>query len=257
MNNAALDFGVQSYCFRQFADNRVVAAKVRECDLDKIELCGVHADFDAPEKFGEVVQIYREAGVGIISIGVQTFGGDDREKRWFECAALAGAKHLSAHFQVESFPRAIDKVRAWSREFGIRVGLHNHGGYAFGGQPDVIAHLLSLGAPEIGLCLDTAWALQIGPSAGNPVEWVRKFPRSIYGVHLKDFVFGPDAAWTDVVVGEGNLDVPGLLGALDESGFDGIFVLEYEGDPANPVPALRRCVEGLRGEVRRRAERLL
>ena len=246
MNRPSLDFGVQSYCFRHFNDNRAVAAMVRECSLDKIELCGVHADFDRPDTFGEVVQIYRDSGVGIVSLGVQTFGGEDGEQRWFECAALAGAGHLSAHFKVESFPRAIEKVRVWSREYGIRVGIHNHGGYCFGGQPDVISHLLALGSPEIGLCLDTAWALQIGPRAGNPVDWVRKFPQSIYGLHLKDFIFGRDGAWQDVVVGEGNLDLPALLAALDEAGFDGMAVLEYEADPENPVPALRRCVENLR-----------
>jgi sugar phosphate isomerase/epimerase len=246
MNRAALDFGVQSYCFRHFTDNRVVAAKVLECGLAKIELCGVHADFDRPDTFGEVVQIYREAGVAIVSLGVQTFGGEDSEKKWFECAALAGAKHLSAHFKVESFPRAIDKVRAWSSEYGIRVGIHNHGGYCFGGQPDVISHLLALGSPEIGLCLDTAWALQIGPRAGNPADWVRKFPQSIYGLHLKDFVFGRDGGWQDVIVGEGNVNLPDLLAALGQTGFDGMAVLEYEADPENPVPALRRCVESLR-----------
>jgi sugar phosphate isomerase/epimerase len=246
MNRPALDFGVQSYCFRHFTDNRAVAAKVRECGLDKIELCGVHADFDRPDTFGEVVRIYREAGVAIVSLGVQTFGGEDGEQRWFECAALAGAKHLSAHFKVESFPRAIEKVRAWSREYGVRVGIHNHGGYCFGGQPDVISHLLALGSPEIGLCLDTAWALQIGPRAGNPADWVRKFPQSIYGLHLKDFVFGRDGGWKDVVVGEGNLDLPALLAALGETGFDGMAVLEYEADPEDPAPALRRCGESLR-----------
>lgn len=245
MHHRLPDFGVQSYCFRHFADNREVAAKVRECGLGTVELCGVHADFDRPETFGEVVKVYRDAGIPIVSLGVQTFGGEDREQKWFECAALAGARHISAHFKVESFPRAIDRVRAWSREFGIRVGIHNHGGYSFGGQPDVIGHLLSLGAPEIGLCLDTAWALQIGPRAGNPVDWIAKFGKSVYGLHLKDFVFGPDASFRDTVVGEGNLDLPALLAALREVAFDGMAVLEYEGDPENPVPALRRCVERL------------
>jgi hypothetical protein len=61
----------------------------------------------------------------------------------------------------------------------------------------------------------------IGPRAGNPAGWVQKFPQSIYGLHLKDFVFGRDGAWQDVVVGEGNLDLPALLAALDEAGFDG------------------------------------
>jgi sugar phosphate isomerase/epimerase len=192
------------------------------------------------------VQVYRDADIQIVSLGVQTFGGEDSEKKWFECAALAGAKHLSAHFKVESFPRAIEKVRAWSREYGIRVGIHNHGGYCFGGQPDVISHLLALGSPEIGLCLDTAWALQIGPRAGNPVDWVRKFSQSIYGLHLKDFVFGRDGGWQDVIVGEGNVNLPDLLAALGEAGFDGMAVLEYEADPENPVPALRGCVESMR-----------
>jgi sugar phosphate isomerase/epimerase len=109
-----------------------------------------------------------------------------------------------------------------------------------------MTHLLSLGAPEIGVCLDTAWALQIGPKSGNPVDWVRKFPQSIYGLHLKDFVFGPDGSWRDVIVGEGNLDLPGLLAALGEISFDGMCVLEYEADPEDPVPALRRCIESMR-----------
>lgn len=246
MPTPALDFGVQSYCFRHFPDNHDVAAKVREIGLAKIEVCGVHADFDRPDRFGEVVRTYRDAGIEIVSIGVQTFGGEDRERAWFECAALAGAKHISAHFQVASFARAVEKVRAWSQEFGIRVGIHTHGGYMFGGQPDVAEHLLSLGAPEIGLCLDTAWIMQIGPRAGNPVEWVKKLRKSVYGLHYKDFVFGPDASWRDVVVGEGNLDLPALLHALDEVGFDGMAVVEYEADIENPVPALRRCVESMR-----------
>jgi sugar phosphate isomerase/epimerase len=246
MNQAALNFGVQSYCFRHFPDNATVAAKVRETGLDKIELCGIHADFDRPDKFGEVVRTYRDAGVSIISIGVQTFGGEDREKAWFECAAQAGAKHLSAHFKVESFGPAIEKVRAWSREFGIRVGVHPHGGYSFGGQPDVMRHLLALGAPEIGICLDTAWVMQIGPQAGNPVEWIKNFPQSIYGLHYKDYVFARDGAWADVVVGEGNLDLPALLKALTDINFDGMAVLEYEADLEDPVPALSRCVGRMR-----------
>ena len=75
-----LDFGVQSYCFRHFKDNAVLARKVREIGLDKIELCGVHADFSQPKAFEEVVKIYGQAGVSIVSIGVQTFQGDDGEK---------------------------------------------------------------------------------------------------------------------------------------------------------------------------------
>jgi len=241
-----LDFGVQSYCFRHFKDNKDVAAKVLEIGLNKIEVCGVHADFFNPTAWAGIVKIYRDAGVEIISIGVQTFTGSDTEKAWFECAALAGAKHISAHFRVESFGAAIAKVRKWSQEFGVRVGIHPHGGYMFGGQPDVMQHLLSLGSPEVGICMDTAWVMQIGPQRGNPVQWVKDFGSSLYGLHYKDFAFRPDGSWEDTIVGQGNLDLPALVKALQEANFDGMAVLEYEADVENPVPALRRCVEAMR-----------
>lgn len=249
--NKSLQFGVQSYCFRHFTENSAIAKKVRSIGLDQIELCAVHADFSKPEAFPEIVSTYRAEGVSIISIGVQTFEGKDSERAWFECAAAAGAKHISAHFRIDSFMQAIPKVRKWSAEFGIRVGIHCHGGYMFGGQPDVLDYLLNLGGPEIGLCIDTAWAMQIGPNSGNPVEWAKKFAGRIYGVHYKDFVFERNAAWKDVVVGTGNLDLPAFVKALDEGGFDGMAVIEYEADVENPEPALKNCVESMRATASR------
>ncbi len=242
----ARDFGVQSYCFREFKDNPTVARLVRETGLDKIEVCAVHADFNSPAAWKEIVRQYNDGGVSIISIGVQTFNGDDREEAWFECAATAGARHLSCHFQVDTYLHAIPKVRRWARAHDIRVGIHTHGGYMFGGSPDVMRHLIGLGSPEIGLCLDTAWALQIGPARGNPVDWARDFRGHVTGIHYKDFTFESNGQWQDTVVGEGNLDLSSLIRELEDGGFDGMAVLEYEADPANPVPALKRCVERMR-----------
>jgi len=242
----SLQLGVQSYCFRHFKDNAVIAEKVRAIGLDRIELCAVHADFNNPEAFASVVETYRKAGVAIVSLGVQTFTGADSEKVWFECAKLAGAKHISAHFQVDTYLKAIPKVREWCREFGMKVGIHCHGGYMFGGQPDVIRHLIGLGGPEIGWFIDTAWALQIGPWQGKPVEWAKEFAGKITGVHYKDFVFEKNGQWQDVIVGTGNLDLPAFVKALDEGGFDGVAIVEYEGDVENPDPALKACVETMR-----------
>ncbi len=246
MNSIEKNLGVQSYCFRHFTDNSTVATKVRGIGLDKIELCAIHADFNEPGQFGDVVKIYSDAGVQIVSIGVQTFEGADNEKCWFECAALAGTRHISAHFKVGTYLHAIPKVRAWSREFGIRVGIHCHGGYMFGGSQDVLQHLAGLGGPEIGVCIDTAWAMQTGPLAGNPVEWVSKFDKQITGVHFKDFVFEPNAQWKDVIVGTGTLDLPAFSKALLNVGFDGMGVIEYEADVEQPDAALKSCVDSMR-----------
>ena len=98
--SAALDYGVQSYCFRHFKDNSEVAQKVKDIGLDKIEVCAVHADFSDPDGWKKHVKTYEDAGVSVISIGVQTFTGNPSDKDFFECAAIAGAKHISCHFQL-------------------------------------------------------------------------------------------------------------------------------------------------------------
>lgn len=246
MSSPARDFGVQSYCFRNFKDNADVAKKVRQIGVNKLEICSVHADFEKPQEFGKVVDIYKNEGVQIVSMGVQTFTGADNERNWFECAKIAGAKHISAHFKVDSYTTAVPKTAKLAEEYGIRIGIHLHGGYMFGGQMDVCEHLLKLGGPRIGLNIDTAWCMQTGPRNGDPVKWVEKFAGRIYGVHYKDFIFDKNAQWHDVVVGTGNLNLPAFIKALEAANFDGMAVIEYEADPENPVPALTECVNKMR-----------
>ena len=247
--NKPLELGVQSWCFRHFKDNADVALKVRELGLDKIEISGAHADFHKVAEWKEIVKTYRDAGVSIVSLGVETLAGDARERDFFECAAAAGAKHISAHFRIDSFSAAIPKAQKLSDEYGVRVGCHCHGGYSFGGQADVLDHFVKLGAPQIGVCIDTAWCMQIGPGPGNPVEWVKRYKGRVYGVHFKDFVFGRDGQWTDTIVGEGNLKLAAFIQALKADKFDGMAVIEYEGDVENPMPALKRCVEAMRSQA--------
>lgn len=238
--------GVQSYCFREFKDNAAVAAKVKEIGLNRIEVCEVHANFSDLESWKEVIRIYEDQGVSIISIGVQTFDGASSDESFFECAAAAGAKHISAHFKLGTFNKAISQVKSWSDKYDVKVGIHCHGGYMFGGQPDVLELLVGLGSPQIGLCMDTAWAMQIGPKQGDPVEWAKKYAGLLYGIHFKDFEFARNGMWSDTIVGEGNLDLKALTEELEAQNFDGVSILEYEANPDNPVPALKSCVQKMR-----------
>lgn len=246
----ALDFGVQSWCFRETKTNAELVKKVREIGVDKVELCGVHAKFHEPATWKEVAKTYSDAGVKIISIGVETLVGDPKERDLFEFVSLVGAKHISVHFKIDSFPQAVEQARKLSDEYGIRVGIHCHGGYMFGGQPDVLDYLIKIGSPQIGINIDTAWCMQIGPHLGKPVEWVKRFAGHIYGLHYKDFTFDRNGQWHDTIVGEGNLDLPEFVKALDEANFDGMAVIEYEADPENPTPALKRCVEAMRKQIK-------
>ena len=242
---ASKDLAVQSYCFRGFKDNAEVAEKVKAIGLSRIELCGVHADFNDPDCFDEVIDTYRKAGVEIVSIGVQGFfNQQDKEVNFFEFAKRAGIGIISASFSAESDPECFRTAEKLADEFDINLAIHNHGGRHWLGSVEMLGAIFKRTSPRIGLMLDTAWALD---SHEDPVQMIEKFGDRLYGLHLKDFVFDRSGKQEDVVVGTGNLDLDKTFAALFCSvGFDGEMILEYEGDVDNPVPALSKCVESIK-----------
>ena len=242
--SAARDVGVQSWSFREFKTPAALIAKLREVGVTSTELCAVQADFNDPTKHAAPIAELKAAGQRIVSIGVQTFTGNVAvERQWFEFAKAAGAKHISAHFKVDSFRDAIKVVSGLSEAYGIKVGIHCHGGYMFGGSLDAIEHMIAIGGGYIGANIDTAWCMQAG---GNPVQWIQKLGKNVIGVHYKDFVFDRAGKWSETVIGEGNLPLKDTVQALDDVGFSGMAVIEYEADTDNPAPAITRCVQAIR-----------
>ena len=240
MTDIGNELGVQSYCFRHFKDNETVARQIREIGLAKVELCGIHADFADISNYDTVINTYQDAGVKIVAIGVQGFDGNEsRERPYFEFAKRAGAKYMSVDFNLNNLDASLRGAEKLADEYDMRLAIHNHGGRHWVGSAAVISWVLKQASNRIGLCLDTAWALDSGE---NPVAMAEQFADRLYGLHVKDFVFDSARHPEDVVVGTGNLDLAALYAALDNGGFDGYAVVEYEGDVENPVPALKDCV---------------
>jgi sugar phosphate isomerase/epimerase len=242
---------VQSFCFRGTKDNAAVAAMVRQCGLAAIELCGVHVDFTATGTFAGAVRTYRDAGVAIVSAGVNGISGDEAKDRpLFEFVKAAGAKLMSVDFGLDGLAGRLASAERLAEEYGVRLGIHNHGGRHWLGSSQALRWVFSQASPRIGLSLDTAWALDAGE---DPVKMIEEFGPRLALVHLKDFVFDRARRPEDVVVGTGNLPLSRVAAALAAAGFDGEMVLEYEGDVANPVPALAACVQAIRREMSVRA----
>ena len=244
MTDVKNELGIQSYCFRHFKQNAEVIEKLKACGVNKIELCGVHADLTDESSFDEVLRQYADGGVEIVSIGVQGFNDNAAtERKFFEFAGRANAKFMSCSFGIQAAPQSIEAAEKLAVEYGVKLAIHNHGGYDWLGNSAMIGKVFSQTGEHIGLCLDTAWALHSGE---NPLEWVEKFGSRLYGVHIKDFIFDRTGKGEDVVVGTGNLNLPQLLQKLQDVNFSGYAVLEYEGDVENPVPALIECVAAVR-----------
>lgn len=239
MKNLPAQLGIQSYCFRGFKTLAEVLPRLKACGVATVELSGVHGDFI--READAIIASCRAAGVRIASIGVERFTGNvARERALAEFMRKAGASVIAVDFDPGAGPdvwRAAERV---ADEFDLRLAIHNHGGRHWLGNSQMLAQVFATTSPRIGLCLDTAWALD---AHEDPVAMAEKFADRLYGVHLKDFIFDRAGQQSDVVIGEGNLDLPKMLARLEANEHTASVVIEYEGDIANPGPALTQCVQ--------------
>jgi sugar phosphate isomerase/epimerase len=243
MFNLAQNLGVQSYCFRHFKAMLELIGQIKGIGLSRTELCGVHVDFGEEEKFEGVMGEFRAAGITITSIGVQKFRGDPVEEKWFRFAQAAGCRLIAMTFDHKALPGVIPATEKLAEKYDMLLGIHNHGGYHWLGNLDMVSHILGHTGPRVGLCLDTAWALQSGE---DPLKWAETLQEKMFGMHVKDFVFDRAGKWTDVVAGTGNLKLKEVLALAAAAPRMQAITVEYEGEVTNPGPALRECVAAVR-----------
>ncbi len=247
MKSIPYRLGVETYCFREFKDNREVIRQMKAAELSHVELCGMHADYSSTAAFDPTLKLYRDAEISIDAIFPWGMSNDAaKEESYYACAKAAGAQAICAHFgpvEIESF-RVAERL---AEKYDVKVALHNHGGYHWLGSSEMLDYVFKRTSPRIGLCLDTAWAMAAGE------DWLRmaeKFADRLYGIHIKDFVFDRQGKTTDIVCGKGNLDLAKLDATLTKIGFTGYAMLEYEGDADNPLPAIKECAAAVRKEFK-------
>lgn len=245
MNEVPL--GVQSYCFRNFKNNDEVAGMVKDIGLAAIEVCAVHADFKNPSMFQGVIDSYKKKGVSILTTGVNGISGNEAEDRkMFDFLKMCGAKYMSVNFGLDNLDQALASAEKLSEEYNVRLGIHIHGGKHWLSNTPALKWLFKKTSPRVGLNLDTAWALDAGE---DPIKMMQEFKARLYILHLKDFTFDRARKHTDVVVGTGNIDLTAVNKTLTEINFNGVAIIEYEGDAANPVPALKGCTEAITAKI--------
>ena len=239
MGRKSSALALQSWCLRNLKENPQLIAELKGLGLGRVELCGVHADFADEASFAGVVELFKAKGMQIPSIGVQGMrGAAAEEEKFFRFARMAGAGHISVSFAPELFPDGFGYAEALAERHQVKLGIHNHGGRHWLGSAEMLEAVFKRTGPSVGLMLDTGWAMQAGE---DPIAMAARFKDRLFGLHIKDFAFDRAGKPEDVVPGTGNLDLAKLFGKLREIEFQGMLVVEYEGDPAN-LPA---CVEAV------------
>jgi inosose dehydratase len=156
------------------------------------------------------------------------------------------------------------RLVALAADLGLRSTLHPHVGTAIETREAV---LRLLDVSDVPVCLDTGH-LAIGGT--EPLELVTSVPERIGHVHLKDVrrdvarqVADGSVTFLEGVrsglfapLGQGDLDIAGIVAGLEKAGFAGWYVLEQDttltGPPApgeGPIVDVRASVDYLRRSV--------
>lgn len=228
-----LRMGMQSYTFRKFSLEDTVNA-VMDLGLDEIEFCKVHVGPDTPPEDQAVIcASLDDLGVSVKAYGVSPFGADEAaNRRLFEFAKDWGVEVLTAHPSAESF----DNLEALTEEYGVKIAIHNHGPDSMYPDAAAIRKAVSGRSTRIGLSVDTGHFLRV--PGEDPASIIDEFSDRIHSVHLKDM----DRDDNEYILGDGPLDLSGVLNKLTEIGFSGPLSIEYELDPDDPMPAMRETL---------------
>jgi inosose dehydratase len=156
----------------------------------------------------------------------------------------------------------LDEISAIAAAAGVTAALHPHVGTVVEGPEEVVR---VLNGSRIGLCLDTGHLLVGGT---EPVAIARQAASRVAHVHLKDVdraaataVMEKRTDYTAAVtaglyrpLGQGDLDLAGLIGALESAGYRGWYVMEQDtvltAEPAageGPVRDVGRSLDWLAG----------
>jgi inosose dehydratase len=135
-----------------------------------------------------------------------------------------------------TFLANLGRLDAIVGDAGLRTALHPHWGMAIetGRQIDRL-----LDASSVGVCLDTGHAYLGG---ADPVAIARSAPDRVLHVHLKDVdpakaarVRSGEVPFRQSVIdglfvplGEGAVDIAGVIDALEDASYQGWYVLEQD-----------------------------
>lgn len=236
-----IELSVQSYTFRNFKTKELLCQKTKECGISSIEICGVHIDFTSVADIEEYLKITKGNGLATASVGVMGFSLDEVGlKTNFEFAKKADLKIIGADIDIDALPL----VEKYCDEYGVRLGIHNHGRNHRYGSFEQLDNIFAKASKNIGLTMDTAWAIDAGC---DPKEMIERYYDRLYGIHMKDMIYSDFAAgkFTECPCGDGTLKLDEISELVLSAPSLRYITIEYEGEPDDPVPAVKKCVENL------------
>lgn len=155
---------------------------------------------------------------------------------------------LTSEGEVLALARALDRAGAVLRAAGQTLCYHHHAlEFRRLGPPPARASALELllahtAEAHLQAEIDTYWVQIAG---ADPVAWCRRLGGRLPLLHLKDCGVQDGNVATTMALGEGNLDLPGILAAAQAAGCQW-YIVEQDSCPGDPIDSLAtswRCLQ--------------
>lgn len=244
-----IQVGAQSYTFRTFSIERMIAA-MQSIGLSTIELWDGHlhpkrateADFKAAKKK------FADAGirVGAYCVNFPADSSDELLDRGFNGALLLGTNVMTASVKKSLTPR----LDTWCQKYKIKLGLHNHwfGEAWYKGDrtkefetPDDFMTALKSASKYLSINLDIG---HFSAAGFDPVAFIREHHPRIVSLHVKDR--DRDNAHTNRRFGQGAVPITETMKLLKQIKFRYVANIEYEMDEKDPTDGVRDSFEYLK-----------
>jgi len=189
----------------------------------------------SPGKLAELRRQIARAGLIPISLAGHTDlvapEGPSALKRRMELAAAIGARivntgsgHTETHEEEERFFAVMPDIIKFAERTGIVIAFETHGGLT-GTGPDARRTLERLGSPMCKVNYDTANVIYY--RGQRPETDIVTIADQVVHVHLKDKIGGP-MEYNFPALGEGTIDFPIVVSALQATGYLGPYSVEIE-----------------------------
>lgn len=237
-----IQVGVQSYTFRKFTNDQMIAA-MQSIGLSYVELWDGHlnpkqateADFKAAKKK------FDDAGirVGSYCVNFPEDSSDELLDRGFNGALLLGTNVMTASVKKSLTPR----LDQWCQKYKIKLGIHNHwfGDPWFKGDrtqefesPDDFMTALKPASKYLSINLDIG---HFSAAGFDPVAFIREHHARIVSLHVKDR--DRDSAHTNRPFGQGVVPITETMKLLKQLKFQYVANIEYEMDEKDPTDGVR------------------
>ncbi|NNE76844.1 MAG: sugar phosphate isomerase/epimerase [Pricia sp.] len=244
----AQEVGLQLYSLRnQFKEDVPGTLKIiNDWGISKIEGGGTYGL--SMEEFKELL---KENGLDVVSVGASFEDLENNTQKVIENAKTFGAKYVMCAWvphddnkwdleETKHATEVFNKAGKLLKDNGLTLAYHAHG-YEFRPYKNgTLFDYMAKNAKHFTFELDVYWAHHGG---ADPLALMKKYPSKFTLMHLKDMQHGVEGnntghedVETNVVLGEGQVDIEGTVAEAKKLGIEYMFIEDESSRVVEQVP---------------------